>query len=122
MTNDSRKTEPPRRTEKSSEPPDEHTPEMIESLGTSSTTAWQYWLRHSRRLAEPKRQSRGRAWQLERLGEVVSIVFPPEGRVPAELKLKAVQDRIAPEYEKRNWTLPGTDSIARFLGRRKRSD
>jgi len=42
--------------------------------------------------------------------------------VPADLTLKEVQDRIEPEYKKRNWKLPGTDSIARFLGRRKRSD
>ncbi len=97
---------------------------MIKSLGTSSRTVWKHWLRHSSRLAKakPERQRRGRAWQLDRLAEVVSIVFRPEGRVPADLTLKEVQDRIEPEYKKRNWKLPGTDSIARFLGRRKRSD
>ncbi|MDI3565920.1 MULTISPECIES: hypothetical protein [Bradyrhizobium] len=67
----------------------------------------------------PKAQPEKRGWQLDRLRDVLRIVFPPDGRVPANFTHGAVQGLIAPEYEKENWKLPSIDSIARVRDRRK---
>jgi hypothetical protein len=68
---------------------------------------------------EKEPQKRGRAWQLDSLREILLIVFPPDGLVPADLKDKAVLVRVAPEFEKRHLRVPSIDTIARARGRRK---
>lgn len=58
-------------------------------------------------------------WKLQPLMEVLQSVFPPDGRVPAELSHKAVKARLEPEYKKRDLPVPSVDTIARARGRRK---
>jgi hypothetical protein len=50
---------------------------------------------------------------------VLRTVFPPDGRVPPDLKHKQVLALIEPVYRKGNWPVPSVDSIARARGRRK---
>lgn len=73
-------------------------------------------------LAKPPRQTQKHGWQLDKIREVLPTVFPPDGRVPTNLALKVVEARLKPEFEKRGWKPVKVDSIARYLGRRKRSD
>jgi hypothetical protein len=67
--------------------------------------------------AEPE-QGTQRGWQVNRIKKLLSIAFPPDGRVPPNLKLKAVQARLAPVFEQNGLPEPSTDSIARAIGRR----
>jgi transposase len=59
-----------------------------------------------------------RVSQQKRVLEVLSTVFPPDGRPPTGLTLKEIQNLIEPEFTKRCWRLASTDTIARALGRR----
>jgi hypothetical protein len=69
--------------------------------------------------ANSEREKHGRGWQLDRIRDLLPIVFPPDGRVPSSLTLKAVKARLAPVFEKNGLKEPSTDSIARALGRRE---
>ncbi|MCK1495038.1 hypothetical protein IVB14_32695 [Bradyrhizobium sp. 180] len=67
--------------------------------------------------AEPL--TRGRTWQLDRLRGVLRVVFPPDGRIPANLTHGAVQRHVVPVYKEMGWKEPCIDTIARVRGRRK---
>jgi hypothetical protein len=68
--------------------------------------------------ARPERQTR-EGWQLKRIKDLLPAAFPPDGRVPSNLTLQAIQARLLPAYEKKGWKAPSTDSIARACGRRE---
>jgi hypothetical protein len=63
-----------------------------------------------------------RRTQVARIREVLPIIFPPDGRPPIELSLKAIRTALWPVFEKNGLKPPSTDSISRVLGRRKRLD
>jgi len=116
---DSKKRTTPKQAGNISEPPAENAVGVIKSLSTGN--AYRHWTTHrSDGDAAGLKTKHGRGWQLDRLREVVAVVFRKDGGVPANLTLKEIGRRIEPEYKKRNWKLPGPDSIARFLGRRNR--
>jgi hypothetical protein len=69
--------------------------------------------------AEPE-QGTQQGWQANRIKKLLSIAFPPDGRVPSNLTLQAIQTRLRPTFEKNGWKVPSTDSISRACGRRGR--
>jgi hypothetical protein len=62
----------------------------------------------------------GRVSQQTRVLQVLSTVFPPDGRPPTGLTLQQIQTCIEPEFTKRRLRLASTDTISRALGRRRR--
>ena len=59
-----------------------------------------------------------RVSQQTRFLQVLATV--PDGRATTGLALKQIRNLIEPEFTKRRWRLPSTDTIARALGRRRR--
>jgi hypothetical protein len=58
-------------------------------------------------------------WQIDRINDVLPEVYPPRGRIPAEISHKQVQRDLEKALKKRGWTVPGVDTIARVRGRRR---
>jgi hypothetical protein len=63
--------------------------------------------------AKPARQT-----QQTRIRDLLPIAFPPDGRPPSDLSLKAIKAALKPVFEKNGLKEPSTDSIARALGLR----
>lgn len=128
MSNDKRKSSPPQPAADSCDE-SEYGADPIKSIPFDPEKARAFWRRaeESRRQMKAglrpamtsKAQPEKRGWQLDRLRDVLRIVFPPDGRVPRDLSHGAVRRLVAPEYEKEDWPLPSTDSVARVRGRRK---
>jgi hypothetical protein len=66
--------------------------------------------------AKPERQT-----QQKRIKDRLPEAFPPDGRVPDHFTLEQIQTRLRPLFAKADLKVPSTDTIARALGRRKRS-
>jgi hypothetical protein len=64
-----------------------------------------------------KREQGGR--QVTRVKEVLLELFPPEGRAPEQMTLKAIWKAVCDKFRERKWKLASRDSVARAIGRRR---
>jgi hypothetical protein len=77
------------------------------------------WLRPvAERCETPAEHKPERVSQQTRFLQVLATV--PDGPATTGLTLKQIRNLIEPEFTKRRWRLPSTDTIARALGRRRR--
>jgi hypothetical protein len=125
MADDKRKRTTPRQPAKSSEPLTEDGRRIFKLKGVGPEIA-EMWKAHRFEKIQrskdapaiPERQTQKRGWQLDRINEVLQTLYPPHGRPPSNLTIKAVHRLIEREFEKKGRKPPGPDSVARALGRR----
>jgi hypothetical protein len=65
-------------------------------------------------------QRGGGGQQIGRVREMLRVIYPPKGLVPAHTSIKTVHANIRAEFEKRGWKpIASSDTVARALGRRR---
>jgi hypothetical protein len=93
--------------------------DIIYSLSGSSEFSARWRSHRQDQLTKPAKKAATKAagtrpkqgWQKDRINEVLREVYPPHGRIPADISHKQVQRDVGKAFKKRGWGVPGVDTI-----------